>query len=195
MPYEQYFLLAALVFLAWIVAQQLFSGLVKVRSGVNGRSYWVQNRPDRQRAADLLATLQQRVEAFLPSLPADDPDFQRLVERYRPDSVQESSASSSVTSYNENKGRRIVLCIRSKGSNDAILDENTVMFVFLHELAHLMTTGYDIDAHSPDFWRKFKALLKQAVAAGIYRSEDYSQKPQPYCGILITENPLLSNDI
>lgn len=190
-----YFLLAALIFLAWVIGQQLASNLIKVRSAVTGRSYWVQNRPDRQRAADLLATLQQRVEAFLPSLPTDDPDFQRLLERYRPDSVQESSASSSVTSYNENKGRRIVLCIRSKGSDEAILDENTVMFVFLHELSHLMTTGFDTDSHSPDFWRKFKTLLKHAVAAGIYHSEDYSQKPQPYCGILITENPLLAGDI
>lgn len=190
------FILGALVYLAWVLLQHFNSNLIKVRSGVNGRSYWVQNRSDKQQSADLLARVQQKIEAsLLPKLPGDA-DFDRLKDRYNPDSVQENVANSSLTSYNESKGRKIVLCIRSKGSDEALLDENTVTFVFLHELAHLMTTGFDTgNSHSVDFWKKFKKLLQEASKAGVYAVEDYSQKPKPYCGILITENPLLSTDI
>lgn len=172
--------------------QKLTNNLVQVRSTVDGVTYWVQNLPDRQEAADLIGTIHMDAERTLQRLRGDPnlskrPNFQRLLDNFKPTHIQENLTESEHTSYSENKGERIVLCIRNKDPGQALIDKNTVMFVFLHELGHLMTES---TGHTQEFWDNFKELLQEAVRDGIYDAVDYESRPTPYCGMTITDSPL-----
>jgi hypothetical protein len=68
-----------------------------------------------------------------------------------------------------------------------VIDENTVMFVILHEMAHLMTESI---GHLPEFWSNFRRILGDAVRVGIYRPVNYAHTPMPYCGKMITDSPI-----
>ena len=67
-----------------------------------------------------------------------------------------------------------------------LIDLNTLTFVAIHELSHVMTLSV---GHTKEFWENFKFLLKNAVKIGIYRAEDYKKQPKKYCGMTITDNP------
>ena len=51
-----------------------------------------------------------------------------------------------------------------------------------------MTTSV---GHTPEFWDNFKRLLKEAIANDLYVKEDYSKNPKAYCGITISDNPIV----
>ena len=67
-----------------------------------------------------------------------------------------------------------------------MIDENTLTFVAIHELAHVMSKSI---GHKTEFWENFKFLLKDAVKMGLYKAVDYKKKPKEYCGMTITDNP------
>ena len=157
-----------------------------VRSNVDGRNYLVQNLPDKQQAADLLGLLSQdlvrQVQHMEREYP-DNPAVKRLVRNFDPDRISEAGARDIYTSYSVNKGEKIVLCIRARGDNNALQPKNLLMYVAVHELAHLMTkeTG-----HTPRFWENNKLLLREAVRIGIYERIDFDKEPAKYCGIKIS---------
>jgi len=68
-----------------------------------------------------------------------------------------------------------------------LVDVNTVMFVTLHEMAHLMTVS---SGHTQEFWTNFRRLLQDAMKAGVYTQINYSRSPVEYCGMMITDSPL-----
>jgi hypothetical protein len=68
-----------------------------------------------------------------------------------------------------------------------LIDINTLTFVALHELGHLMTESI---GHEREFWVNFRYLIKKANQLGIYEPVDYSKSPQSYCGMEITDSPL-----
>ena len=70
--------------------------------------------------------------------------------------------------------------------NASLIDLNTLTFVAIHELSHIMTLSI---GHEPEFWENFKFLLINAEAIKIYKPVDYKKSPQPYCGIPISDNP------
>lgn len=96
----------------------------------------------------------------------------------------------NLTSYTENKVK-LILCLRHK-KPDAngiykLHDINTMMFVVVHELTHILNDEYD---HGKKFWVLFEFMLHNAVEAGIYKPEDYHKNNIKYCGLDITYNPL-----
>jgi predicted SprT family Zn-dependent metalloprotease len=65
------------------------------------------------------------------------------------------------------------------------------MYVILHELAHLCNydrNGYPIMGHGEEFRQIFKLLVAESMDIGVYKYENYTQKPEEYCGIMITTN-------
>jgi len=117
---------------------------------------------------------------------------QQLIKNYNPKEIYEISPlnQSGVTSYTQDK-RTLILCLRKKeknkdGEND-LHDINTITFVVIHELSHMMN---DLWGHKMNFWVLFKFMLLNAVECKIYTPVDYSKKPLLYCGLLITYNPL-----
>lgn len=118
-------------------------------------------------------------------------DIKRLVSNYNPDVLSENTPDSKFTSYSENKGQKIVFCIRQKSDNK-LVDLNTMMFVGLHELSHLMTKSI---GHGEDFWANFKILLRIAIRLGIYKCQDFERESKEYCGTRITDSPLRCGDV
>ena len=90
------------------------------------------------------------------------------------------------TSYSLNKGEKIALCIRKKGDNLTFENENTVIFVAIHELSHIMTESV---GHEKEFWDNMAFLLEKAHELDIYEPVDYNENNIDYCGMEITTTP------
>jgi hypothetical protein len=166
--------------------------LVECTSTLDGRSYRVQDLPDKQDAANRLSQVRIGLDKILheyrqPEYFHDEPT-QLLVQRLKIDHLMENDIASQYTSYSENKGERIVLCLRDKAAEPyPLIDINTIMFVTLHEMAHLMTVS---SGHTQEFWTNFRRLLQDAMKAGVYTQVNYSRSPVEYCGMMITDSPL-----
>ena len=123
--------------------------------------------------------------------------IKQLLQRYDADDIHEISPLNKrgVTSYTENK-KTLILCLRKKeidanGENE-LHDINTMMFVVIHELSHMMN---DIWGHKMDFWVLFKFMLENAIEAGIYQPVNYAKYPIVYCGLKLTYNPLYDTSL
>ena len=81
------------------------------------------------------------------------------------------------SSYTENK-EAITLCLHDPQSGEPY-DLNTIMYVALHELAHVITRNEH--GHGTKFKANFTALLKKAAALGLY--DPSKPIPANYCGI------------
>jgi predicted metal-dependent hydrolase len=165
------------------------SNLVYIKSTIDNNTYLVRNVEDKQNAANLMASIRQKLERVIDYLtkkyPDDDRGF-RLKKKFNPNNIEESEAGSKYTSYSVNKGEKIVFCLRSKDKFASLEDENIIMFVALHEIAHLMTKSV---GHTDEFWDNFKFLLKESIKIGIYKRHDFRLKPKKYCGTTITDTP------
>lgn len=158
-------------------------------SDVDGKKYCVRERAQLEEAADLLARTTEKCTMLVNYLKANEPNNEitkRLVEGYNPKTIQETLPTSEHTAYSENKGEKIAFCLNTRKGGNKLIDENTLMFVALHELSHVGTISI---GHTPDFWRNFKWILEKAVKIKIYTPVDYKKKPMGYCGMTISDNP------
>jgi hypothetical protein len=158
-------------------------------SDVDGERYCVRERSKMSLAADLLANVTKKckdlVEYCAKKHPNDE-KVQRLVQKFNPTKISETLPTSEYTAYSENKGEKLAFCLNKEKDGTQLIDENTLTFVAIHELAHIATIS---EGHKQEFWQNFKFLLENAKAAGIYEPVDYKKKPQPYCGMDISDNP------
>ena len=164
--------------------------LIPVTSTIDNNTYYVRDLPDSQAAADLIAQIRKHVETLirhLEKIAQSDERTANTVKNFNGDHFAEAPANNANTSYSINKGEKIVLCLRSKDLEKKLVDLNTMMFVTLHEIAHLATNSI---GHTDEFWTNFKWILEESVNIGIYRHVDYATKPKEYCGMNIVSNPL-----
>ena len=163
------------------------NNLESVKSNIDNRSYTVQSKEDAQGAADLIAVIRQKlillVNHLIKSYPKDN-RVEMLKENFNPDKLKEGVDNPDYTSYSINKGEQIVLCLRNK---DKLMDINTMMFVVLHEMAHLATESI---GHTSEFWENFKWILEESINIGIYIKQEFKKEPVEYCGMTITSSPL-----
>ena len=158
-------------------------------SSVDGNKYCVRDRVMSTEAANLLAEVTQRMKNLVEYMKEKYPnnkDVKKLVEGFNPKSISETLPTSELTAYSENKGEKIAFCLNKTKNGNTLIDLNTLTFVAIHELSHIMTTSI---GHKQEFWQNFKFLLENAKKAGIYTPQDYKSKPQGYCGMTITDNP------
>jgi hypothetical protein len=158
-------------------------------SNVDGNTYCVRERAKLQLAADLLAKVTQKLKklvTYMEQKYPERPNVERLVKNFNPKKVKEILPTSTYTAYSENKGEKLAFCVTTTKKGNKLIDENTLTFVAIHEVAHTMTKSI---GHKEEFWRNFKFLLTNAVAMGIYTPIDYKDKPQKYCGMTINDNP------
>ena len=161
-----------------------------VVSTVDGNKYCVRERKQLNLAADLLAKTSEKCKklvSYLNEKYGSQENVKRLVKGFNPKQIMETLPTSTYTAYSENKGEKLAFCLNvKKNENDTLIDENTLMFVALHELSHIATKSI---GHKTEFWDNFKFMLEQANEIGIYQPVDYSQKPSEYCGMTIDNNP------
>jgi predicted metal-dependent hydrolase len=170
------------------------SDLTYVTATLDGRQYLVRNVTDKQDAANMLAQIRANLTKIVEYLKENniaDERVQLLVNRFNPDVLSESLPNTSYTSYSVDKGKKIVFCLRSKDEKGELIDINTIMFVAIHELAHIMTKSV---GHTEEFWNNMRYLLKQGIKIGVYKKVDYKNNPVSYCGIKITDSPLQDKD-
>ena len=158
-------------------------------SDVDGNKYCVRERAKLQLAADLLATVTQKLKKLVAHMKQkypERPNVERLVKNFNPQKVKETLPTSAYTAYSENKGEKLAFCVTTTKKGNKLIDENTLTFVAIHEVAHTMTKSI---GHKEEFWRNFKFLLTNAVEMGIYTAIDYKENPAKYCGMTINDNP------
>lgn len=97
------------------------------------------------------------------------------------------------TSYTQNKGDVIALCLREKVTGyNTLHSQNILEFVDLHELSHVASESYD---HPDEFWENFYFLLDEAKQAGIHEPIDYSKRPINYCMMEVNYNPYYDKNL
>jgi hypothetical protein len=166
--------------------------LVGVKSTVDGQIYKVRNMADKQQAADLLARVRLKLKNFIAHLESsfpDKPQVKRIQQRFKatPERLLESTPDAEHTSYSVNKGEKVHLCLRQRqGADESLVNENIMVFVSLHEMAHVCT---DSVGHEPEFWNNFGWLLKEAEKTNTYQYTDFKAHPVRYCGTKITDAP------
>jgi hypothetical protein len=163
-------------------------GLMKVRSKIDEKEYTVQIKDDSLEAANLIAKIREKLVVLMEhlekSFSLNDERVRLLKKNFRPDRLKEGVDTPGYTSYSINKGEQIVLCLRS---NDKLVDLNTMLFVVLHEFAHLSTESI---GHTEEFWDNFKWILEESINIGIYTKQEFKVKNVEYCGMTITSSPL-----
>lgn len=156
----------------------------------DGNKYCVRDSKHLQESVELLAEATRRMSQLVNAMKQQypkDPRVSLLVKNYNPRKIVETLPTSEYTAYSENKGTKLAFCLRKYKDKMKLIDINTLTFVALHELSHLMTRSI---GHKKEFWDNFKFILENAVSEGLYQPVDYAKKPSQYCGLTIDSNPL-----
>lgn len=186
MPFIELFVIFVMTIILVMYIQNHYGEVEYVVSDIDKRSYLVQKLPDKQEAANYLARVNQDLYKLAKHMIAkypNNPDVHQLFKNYNQDALSEGSVESGYTSYSVNKGEKLILCIRQK--NKQFVEKNVIMYVAIHELAHIMTPEV---GHTPAFWENFKFLLKEAISLDIYKKINFKDNPHEYCGISITSS-------
>jgi hypothetical protein len=159
-------------------------------SDKDGNKYCVRDRTKLELSADKLATVNinlQKLVSHLKTKYPNDEQVKILIKKFNPKKIYETLPTSEYTAYSENKGEKIAFCLDTEKNNKGrLIDINTLMYVALHELSHVMTVSI---GHNDEFWQNFKFLIIEAKQINIYNPVDYKKQPARYCGTNITDNP------
>jgi hypothetical protein len=191
---KQSILLYIIIAFVIIIGLKIYSesdayNLKCIISDVDGKRYCVRERFSMELAANLLASVTQKLKDLVIYCAKKFPDnenVQRMVQKFNPTKISETLPTSEYTAYSENKGEKLAFCLNKEKNGTKLIDINTLTFVAIHELAHIMTIS---EGHKQEFWQNFKFLLEQAKAANIYDPVNYKKNPESYCGMDITDNP------
>jgi len=186
-----YILMAFVLIIAYRIFQDSeYLNLKCIISDVDGKRYCVRERSKMTLAADLLARINVKMNKLVKYLGEKYPDrenIKRLVDGYNPKKIMETLPTSEYTAYSENKGEKLAFCLNTeKKKGSRLIDENTLMFVALHELSHVASKSI---GHTDEFWNNFKFLIKEAETINIYTPENYKKNSKRYCGTNIVDNP------
>lgn len=158
---------------------------------IDGNIYYVRNTKDKQISADTLAEIKKRLKTLVAHMIEkypNDENVNLLRTRFRNSTeFSEGILDKAYTTYTLNKGDGIVFCLTTRDSEERIYDINTLMFVAIHELAHVGSFSIN---HTSEFKKVFKLLLKESIETHLYFYENYSISPKEYCGINITTSPV-----
>jgi hypothetical protein len=170
---------------------------LKLIEAHNGNKYYVRDEKDKLLAANLLAQIEERLYKIRDHCISniDNPDydtyrkyFVRLKKKFHRNRTQiyENTTKKGSTSYSVNKGEELVFCIRHRKKNKKKLHNiNTVMYVAIHELAHIACPEI---GHTPLFNQIFRFLLNVGIEIGVYTHEKYRKTRPEYCGMTLNTN-------
>ncbi len=181
------FIIFTIIIIYSQILTEKFETIQKVAN--DNKLYNVQNYNNPEEAANILSFLVSQSVSLIDTLsrkyPTND-GVTRLKEKFNPDKIREAEHENNSTSYTINKGEMMHLCLRNKNIQKSLHDKNLLMFVIIHELAHIMSESI---GHNTEFYNNFKFLLKEAVQSGIYYPDNFEKNPVTYCGISVTNNP------
>lgn len=190
---EQLFLILVIL-CVFVYYYKYYKIATYVKSHVDNKYYLVRRLDDQQIAADILATIRKNItqvaeEAKRRFDKSDNTTYQNyinvLVNRIKNIRIIENINNHEYTSYSVEKGEELVFCLRSRNNIDHLHDINILMYVVLHEIAHIACPEY---GHTPLFKQIFTELTKIAIDINIYKKIDFKTYPEEYCGMQITDS-------
>ncbi len=101
MSFLDFFVLFVLVIMAVLYFKNILGEVEYVESRVDGKKYLVLKLPDKQDAADTIATLikdMKKLISYLKKKHPDNPSVKRLVKNFSEDDISEGSRTSGYTS-------------------------------------------------------------------------------------------------
>lgn len=168
----------------------MFFADIHIPIKVNGQTFKL--RPDNEEAllekANILFEVKRKLTILVDymqdnAVPTKQ-DANRLWDRFKDTEIRETGWLETSTAYTLNKGWQIRLCLDK--SNNTTYNTNAIMFVALHELAHVLSISY---GHNDEFKDNMELIVKTATKLGLYNPVDYSINPIVYCGTKITNTP------
>lgn len=187
------------IFIVWYVyyMSKEYNENKYVKSEVDGNSYLIRNAVNKdaeylQNSADVLADINKRIKMLISHLlKTATPETQNFVEilnkNYNHSVLSEAALDNRYTTYTIDK-QSMHICLRTRDTQQKLYDINILMYVILHELAHLCNyhkNGLPIVGHGPEFKKIFKHLVEKAIEIGVYEYQDFVRKPKEYCGLVI----------
>jgi hypothetical protein len=172
--------------------------IVSVKSTIDNRDYIIRNGNKTQKylqeSANALAIINQRIEILIKHLSnkynVQNPRnffILKLIQNYDYKLLSEAAYDTRFTTFTIDK-QDMHVCLRTRDNHEKLYDINVLMYVVLHELAHLCNydqNGNPITGHGKEFKYIFKMLVTEAIQIGIYDYVNFSEKPTEYCGIVI----------
>lgn len=182
-----------IIIIILVYLQREYGDVVYCISDIDGQSYLVRERPDKQQACNMLATIKKNMFILSKYLEENIKEFEeyrpyiiQLNEKIYDSTIMESGENNVYTSYSVNKGEQIIFCLRSRAQQTHQLhDINMVMYVVLHEMSHVACPEY---GHTQLFKKIFGFLAKQAIEIGLYTKINFEKFPAEYCGLMITDS-------
>lgn len=184
-------LLALWIWLYYSIRAGELEGFRMYQSMLNHNEYEVQDYPNPDEAANLLARINKNIKSIIGCLISKyskDPRVERLKSRTSSLRIEEAVHEVDSSTYTINKGELMAICLRKKNKQKDFYQMDLLLFVLIHELAHIMTIS---EGHTSEFMANFKFILKEAAACGLYSPIDYSSSSNKidYCGVMVTHNP------
>jgi hypothetical protein len=185
---EENIIITGIIIILVLIFLYLNSNLEYIK-GSDNNFHLVRDYQNKEQAAELLSEIKRRLSLLINhciNSHPDNPNVNQLKERFNPKNIQETNIKETGTSYTINKGQELHLCLRDKESM-RLHHINILMFVAIHELAHVMSSSY---GHNEEFGEHFVFLLNNATQIGIYSPVDYSKNPVKFCGMDVNDSPL-----
>ncbi len=167
---------------------------IKYVKAFDKKIYVVNDLPDAQEAADMLAEIMRILNKLVDSIinnnnnliDNEDREYLKYIkvihERLPYVKISENLVNSEFTSYSVNKGEELVFCIRDR-KRYKIQPINEILYVAIHEIGHI---GSPEVGHTKLFHDINIYLLKKAIKYKLYNYIDYNINNKEYCGMILT---------
>lgn len=169
-----------------------YRDMTYIKSDIDDDYYLVRDLKDKQYACNMLSKIKSNILKVVEYVkhnkkkyPKMEPYINQLSSRIKNVIIQESSVNSHYTSYSVNKGEQIVFCLRTSSFGKSLHDLNLLMYVVLHEMAHVGCPEY---GHTPLFKDIFAFLCHRAIEINVYKKVNFDEKHVEYCGMKITDS-------
>jgi len=192
-----------------ITTFRLYDEVSFVKSDIDNRQYIIRRGKSKslgylKDSANMLAEINLRItkliEHFDKNFSNDESKryfISKLNENYGPHILSEAALDQRYTTFTVDK-KDMHICLRTRDTAEKIYDINTLMYVILHELAHLCNfdkNGNAIQGHGHEFKMIFKFFVVEAIKINVYEYVDYSVNPHSYCGIFINSTIVSPNQL
>lgn len=181
---------------------------VSVQSDVDNNFYLIRRGKSKseyylKQSANILGEINLRIVKLIDHLQNKYKDdmtkmyfIKKLQSSYNSNILSEAAVDSRYTTYTIDK-QDMHVCLRTRDQDEKLYNINLLMYVILHELAHLCNydeSGNPIQGHGKEFKDNFYLFIVEAIKIGIYTYTDYTENPQEYCGIMVSSTILSKFD-
>ena len=188
----------------FFVTLKLYNENTYVKSDIDHNNYLIRQPNTKgddylKTSANTLAEINKRITKLIDHLDTkytndENKNFfiKKLKENYNSNVLSEAAIDNRYTTYTIDK-QDMHVCLRTRDKDEKLYDINLLMYVILHELAHLCNydeSGNPIEGHGKEFKDIFYLFVVEAIKLGVYTYIDYTEKPQEYCGIMVSSTIL-----